>query len=348
MQLQSSLAFAATEHEFTYGGDFSHTEQEGLRDGVGPTFGDPLPSRPFPTTEFDLAGIFLQDEISLLNGQLSLFPALRYDWYELTPQPDPLYLASIPPVSQSDEHISPKFGIVAWPTESFGAFFNYAQGFRAPSPSQVNNSFENLAFGYTSLPNPALGPETSESYEAGVRFRNIAALGAAWTASGSLFAASFDDFISQEVVGGTGARGDPLQFQFVNLAEVEIWGLEGRADADWSNGFGLTLSASFAEGDQIIGGVRAPLESVDPWKLVFGLRYDDPTGRWGGQLSATHAAQKDENDTAGGNFRPDDFTLFDVTGYWRLTTGRRCAPASSTSRMKPIGGGAMCAACPRA
>ena len=319
LQLQSMFTLGSAAHRLTYGGDFSRTEQEGIRDGVGPTFGDPLPSRPFPTTEFDLAGVFLQDEISLLNGQLVLFPAVRYDWYDLNPEPDALYLASIAPVSQSDSRLSPKFGVVAWPTETLGAFLNYAQGFRAPSPSEVNNSFENLVFGYTSLPNPDLGPETSESFEVGVRFRNVEGFGASWTASAAAFAASFDDFISQEIVGGTGAPGDPLQFQFVNLSEVEIWGVEGRADAEWGSGFGLTLSASFAEGDQITGGVRAPLESIDPWKLVAGLRYDDPAGRWGGQVIATHAAQKDERDTAAGNFRPDDFTIFDVTAYWHFT-----------------------------
>ena len=135
LQLQSMFTLGSAAHRLTYGGDFSRTEQEGIRDGVGPTFGDPLPSRPFPTTEFDLAGVFLQDEISLLNGQLVLFPAVRYDWYDLNPEPDALYLASIAPVSQSDSRLSPKFGVVAWPTETLGAFLNYAQGFRAPSPS---------------------------------------------------------------------------------------------------------------------------------------------------------------------------------------------------------------------
>ncbi len=319
VQLQSRFMLGSVQHELTYGGDFSRTEQEGIRDGVGPTVGDPLPSRPFPTTEFDLAGLFLQDEISLLNGQLVLFPAVRYDWYELNPEADPLYLASIPPVSQSDSRLSPKFGVVVWPTETFGAFFNYAQGFRAPSPSEVNNSFENLTFGYTSLPNPDLGPETSESFEVGVRFRNVEVAGATWTASATAFAASFEDFISQEIVGGTGAPGNPLQFQFVNLGEVEIWGLEGRADAEWDSGFGLTVSASYAEGEETTGGVRGPLDSIDPWKLVAGLRYDHSGGDWGGQIIATHAARKAASDADPGDFRPDAFTILDVTAYWHVT-----------------------------
>jgi hemoglobin/transferrin/lactoferrin receptor protein len=347
LQLQSSVSLGSVEHRFTYGGDFSRTEQEGFRDGAGPTVGDPLPSRPFPTSAFDLAGLFVQDEISLLNGQLVLFPALRYDWYELSPETDPLYLASIPPESQSDGRLSPKFGIVAWPTEMFGAFFNYAQGFRAPSPSEVNNSFENLVFGYTSLPNPELGPETSESVEVGVRFRNIDAAGAHWTASAAAFSAAFEDFISQEIVGGAGAPGDPFQFQFVNLSEVEIWGLEGRVDADWDSGFGLTFATSFAEGGEITGGAGAPLESVDPWKLVLGLRFDDATGRWGGQLIATHAAQKDDDETAAVNFRPDDFTILDATAYWNLTERATLRAGVFNITDEPIGGGATCAGCLR-
>ena len=34
----------------------------------------------------------------------------------------------------------------------------------------MNNFFENLAFGYTSLPNADLKPETSTSYEGGIRY----------------------------------------------------------------------------------------------------------------------------------------------------------------------------------
>ena len=32
--------------------------------------------------------------------------------------------------AKSDSRVTPRFGVVAWPTETFGVFFNYAEGFR--------------------------------------------------------------------------------------------------------------------------------------------------------------------------------------------------------------------------
>lgn len=315
-QFESSFDTGGVEHTLVYGGDYSVLRQEGVRDGTVPPTGETFPTRAFPNTDFELGGLFIQDEISFMDGRVVFFPALRYDAYSLDPENDALYTA--PVEGQSDSRVTPRFGVVVWPTETFGVFFNYAQGFKAPSPGQVNNNFANPLFGYISIPNPDLGPETSESAEIGVRFRDVSLFGADLRASGAAFMAQYEDFIEQVVVSGSFTPLDPAVFQFVNLGEVDVWGLEGRADLTWANGFGFTVAASFAEGDSISAGVRAPLESIDPFKLVAGLSYNDPGGRWGGQIVATHVAQKDEDDTLT-SFRPDAFTILDITAYWNLT-----------------------------
>lgn len=316
-QAERSFATGAIQHRLVFGGDYSQTRQEGLRDGTVPSIGDFFPSRPFPNTDYTLAGLFVQDEISVADGRITFFPALRYDSYDLEPEADALYPAAV--ASQSDARITPRFGVVTWPTDDFGVFFNYAQGFKAPTPSQVNNNFSNPIFGYTSLPNPDLGPEESESLELGVRFRGDNLAGAEWRASATAFGGWYDDFIEQAVVGGSFTPMDPAIFQFVNLGEVEISGFEARADLRWANGFGLRLAGSYAEGNDVTGGVATPLDSIDPLKLVGGLSYDDPGGRFGGQLILTYSAQKDEDDACAGCFRPDAFTLVDITGYWNVT-----------------------------
>jgi hemoglobin/transferrin/lactoferrin receptor protein len=334
LQLQDAFNLGGAEHRLTYGGDFSHLEAESLRQGLGPTVGDPLPNKPVPDTEFDLAGVFIQDEISLMNGQLVLSPALRYDSYDLSATDDNLYMPPDPPnndpvAQQSDSHISPKFGVVVWPIETFGAFFNYASGFKAPSPSEVNNFFDNPVFGYTSLPNPDLRPETSNSYELGLRWRDMNLAGARVRASIAAFTADYEDFISQEVVGGSGAPGDPIQFQFINLSEVEIWGIESRLEAAWGDGWGVNVASSYTEGTQRVGGAHAPLNSIDPWKVVAGLSWDAPEGRFGGQFIVTHSTGKSRSDVAetcvdafdssSACYLADGFTLLDLTGYYRLT-----------------------------
>lgn len=315
-QLESRIQVGGVEHRLLFGGDYAVTTQEGLRDGTVPPPGESFPTRPFPITDYTIVGLFLQDEISLLDGRLKLFPALRYDAYDLEPNADALY--SLPTSGQSDSRVSPRLGVVAWPTDKVGLYFNYAQGFKAPSPSQVNSNFANPLFGYTSIPNPDLRPETSEAVELGVRFRGVSLAGGDVRASVTGFAGRYEDFIEQRQVGGSFTPADPAVYQFVNLGEVEIKGIEGRLQASWDNGLGLNVGASLTEGDRTDAGASAPLESVDPWKVVAGLSYDSPERRWGGQAMITHVGRKAADDTAAGNFRPEAFTILDVTAYWRL------------------------------
>ncbi len=319
-----SVFEGAIQHRFVYGLDYSLTTQGAIRGGTAATPPATFPERPFPETEYERVGLFVVDDISLLDGALMFFPSIRFDEYELRPQADALYFGDLS--GQSDSHISPKFGIVAWPTETFGAFFNYATGFKAPAPSEVNNYFENLALGsfgqaYTSIPNPELTPETSEGFEAGIRGRNRRALGAGWDWSASAFATFYEDFISQQIVSGAGSAADPFVYQYINLNEVEITGAEARVTATWERGVSLKFSASYSDGEQVTPAGRAPLETIDPLKLVLGLGYDHASGVWGGQAIVTYAARKDDEDVATPStaFRPDAFTILDLTAHWNIT-----------------------------
>ncbi|UPT61326.1 MAG: TonB-dependent hemoglobin/transferrin/lactoferrin family receptor [Hyphomonadaceae bacterium JAD_PAG50586_4] len=312
------------QNRLVYGIDYSQTTQGAIRGGAVPTPPATFPERPFPETEYERIGLFVVDEISLLGGSLLLFPSIRYDEYELRPQADALYFGDLS--GQSDAHVSPKFGIVAWPTENFGAFFNYATGFKAPAPSEVNNYFENLTLGafgqaYTSIPNPDLTPETSEGFEVGVRGRNWRALGAGWDWSASAFATFYEDFIAQQIVSGSGSAVDPFVYQYINLNKVEISGAEARVTATWAQGVSLNFSAAYADGEQVTPAGRAPLETIDPLKLVLGLGYDHASGVWGVQAVVTYAARKDDEDVAtpATAFRPDPFTILDLTAHWNIT-----------------------------
>lgn len=320
--LQADFVFntGAITQRLIVGFDYSLSTQGAIRGGTVPTPPAVFPERPFPETEYTRAGAFIVDEISLFGGKLVFFPALRFDYYELEAHDDALYTGPIS--SQDGDHVSPKLGIVAWPTDNLGFFFNYGAGFKAPAPSEVNNFFENLTFpgsAYTSISNPDLDPETSDSVEVGIRFRDVSVLGATWRASGSVFQSWYEDFISQEIVGGDGQVATPFQYQYINLAELEVWGLEGRADAAWENGFGFTIAASFAEGDYTLGGVTTPYGSIDPWRVVAGLSYNEPAGRFGGQFIVTYSSRKEANEAPAGAYRPDSFTIADLTAYWNIT-----------------------------
>ena len=328
-QAVSSFTAFDVPHRVVWGADASVTRQEGLRDGTVPPTGETFPARAFPNTDYTLVGLFVQDEISFLDGRLKLYPALRYDWYELEPEVDALYPGLA--IRSSDERLSPKLGAVYWSDSGWGLFANYADGFRAPSPMQVNNSFSNPIFGYISIPNPNLEPETSRTFEAGVRFRDLDLAGGTWQGQAAAFTGEYENFIEQVALTGplpSLCGGFPLCYQYVNLGAVEISGFEARLDGRWDNGFGMTAALGLAEGDARSAGAEFPLDSVDPLKVVVGVSYRQPAGRWGAQAIATYSDRKNLEDVGGlcapGNdtlscYRPDEFTLLDVTAWWRVT-----------------------------
>ncbi|MFD1789759.1 TonB-dependent hemoglobin/transferrin/lactoferrin family receptor [Sphingomonas floccifaciens] len=302
-------------HRVVLGADASRLRQRGLRDGTVPPAGETFPTRAFPTTDFTLAGAFLSDEITA--GPLTLFPSLRVDYYDLSPQADPL-LPTFRAAAQDGSRVSPKIGAVVKVRDGIRLFANYAHGFKAPEPSQVNQFFENVAFGYTSRPNPNLRPETSRSAEAGVRVAH-GGLSLDLTA----FRGVYRGFISQEVVGGAFTPANPAIYQFVNLNRVVVKGGEARFEARVAGGLTGSLAISFADGEVTSPtGSRSPLSTVDPLKLVAGIGYRDVAGRFGGQLIATHADRKELGATlglcSGPCFRPAAFTTLDATAFVRL------------------------------
>ncbi|MDK2758329.1 MAG: TonB-dependent hemoglobin/transferrin/lactoferrin family receptor [Blastomonas fulva] len=314
---RAAFATGPLQHKLVFGADASWTRQQGVRGGTVPPAGEVFPSSAFPVTDYVLTGLFLGDEISV--GPLTLFPALRFDHYKLTPQADPLLPPNFATTSQSGERVSPKMGAVLKLTEEVRLFANYAQGFRAPEPSQVNQFFENLGQGYTSRPNADLGPERSESIEGGIRFVSEAV-----SLSATAFSARYKDFISQEVVGGGFTPANPAIFQFINLDRVKVEGAEARMDLRGRNGITGQLAFSYARGDVIdpAAGTRVPLATVDPLKLVAGIGWRDKAGRFGGQLIATHSARKSDERSTGvctpSCFRPGAFTILDATAFVNL------------------------------
>jgi hemoglobin/transferrin/lactoferrin receptor protein len=318
IQAVSRSELGGLAHRFVYGADYSVTDQRGVRNGTVPPLGETFPTRAFPNTDYTLAGVFAQDEITFADGRVVLYPAVRWDHYEIDPTPDALFVAS-PPASQSDSHVSPKLGVLGRVTDRFSVFANAAAGFKAPSPSEVNNGFANLIANYTSIANPDLKPETSRTLEAGVRWQDTG-----WSAGLTAFTGRYEDFIEQVQLGGTFAPNDPGIFQFVNLQNVRISGVEARGKATLPAGFAISAGAAYTRGRYDTDGVTTPLESIDPLKVVAGLDWRTSSDRLGAQLNATYSHGK-EASRAGdltcspSCFLPGSFTALDVLGWWKMT-----------------------------
>jgi hemoglobin/transferrin/lactoferrin receptor protein len=320
-EARSQFSTGSIAHRLVFGGDLSLTRQSGVRDGTVPPPGETFPTAAFPKTDYLLAGLFLADEVELADGRLTLHPALRFDHYKLDPKQDSL-LPAFDAAGQDGSRLTPRIGAVGKLGGGFSLYANYAMGFKAPSPTEVNQFFANPAMFYSSLPNPDLKPETSRTFEAGLRYGR-------GRLSGSLtgFTGKYKDFISQEVVAGQpGNPANPGVFQFVNLDRVRVKGIEGRAAYVLASGFHADLAFAWADGKVTDpDGERTLLSTVDPLKIVAGAGWRDPDGRFGGELFATHSARKSQDDAEGvcttECFRPGAFTILDATAFFQVAEG---------------------------
>jgi hemoglobin/transferrin/lactoferrin receptor protein len=324
------------EHRMTWGGEWLRTDTAQLRDGlqrnrvtgmVTPSvLPDVFPVRDFPLSETTENALFVEDEILLLDGRLTLVPGLRWDHFDLEPRVDPVFAADnlgINPVAVDESNLSPRLGVVGRLGGSWSLHANYAEGFRAPPYSDANIGFTNLQFGYTALPNPDLESESSRGLELGVRWRASAGF-VALTA----YRNEYEDFIESLRSLGVDPATNLLVFQSQNVDEVTIEGVELRAG--WRlgetfralEGFEFNAAAASARGTDEVAD--QPLNSVDPARLVVGLRYTAADGRWNAELVTTAVRSPERvDDSSGVQFRPPGYAVFDLFGQYRISDALR-------------------------
>jgi len=304
-QAQTQLA----SQRLSYGLDLSRNRIEGLRDGTVPPSGESFPSKPFPNTDFTMAGAFVQDEIDV--GNLSLIPGLRYERYSLQPQAQG-YSGNI--VKLSDQAVTPRLGLIWRAGPGLQPYLQWALGFRAPTPDQVNNGFANPAQGYKTVGNDKLKAEHANSVELGLRGQ----WAETWRWQLSAYRNSYRDFISQQLVSGAGTVADPSVFQYINLNKAHIEGAEARLI--WQATQALNLSAAWAQarGYSSATGVDTPLDTVQPQRLSLTARYEK--GDWGLWGQWQHSAAKDASRiSASSYYATPSYRVLDIGGDYRLT-----------------------------
>ncbi|WP_253188378.1 TonB-dependent hemoglobin/transferrin/lactoferrin family receptor [Leptolyngbya sp. 'hensonii'] len=338
VQLQSRFNLDTVVNQLTYGVDISSTRNERVRNGLESRFNaaglpilttnvigaDNFPVKDFPDSDTFRLGLYIQDEIALDNT-LTLIPGVRFDVYQLSTQIDALYLRNpgATAANFSDSALSPNLGVVWRATPELAIVGRYARGFRAPLYNEINSGFTNLTsptFRYKTLSNPNLRPETSDTFEVGVR-------GAYPQFNFSLtgFYNSYDNFIEAFAPAGidlTLVPGFPVNlFQTQNVARARTYGFELSGEYRFSpqaDGFSLIAGLGLTVGDNLT--TNQPLESVDPFKAVVGFRYRAPENLWGADLIATFAAQPRLRDNRPlGSYTPQGYTVVDLIGYYNIT-----------------------------
>ncbi|MCE2915216.1 MAG: TonB-dependent hemoglobin/transferrin/lactoferrin family receptor [Rubrivivax sp.] len=321
-QFETSLS-GTLPQRLSYGIDASRTRITSVRDGTPnpsapPPFGETFPAKPFPDTDYTLAGAYLQSEIELgglagLPGRLTLIPGLRYDRFMLDPSAEGYGGGAI--VSLSDSAVTPRLGAVWRLADAFAPYAQWSRGFRAPTPGQVNNGFTNVASGYRSVGNPNLQPETAQSLEVGLRGK-----AGGWHWQVAAYDNRYRDFISQEAVSGAGTPADPTLFQFINLAQARIRGVELRGEWRLSPAWSLNAATALTRGTSTRNGVAEPLDSVEPARTALGLRYR--AGAWDLRADVLHAQAKTRDRIRAATpaaFAPVGYTVLDFSARWQAS-----------------------------
>ena len=286
---------------FTYGIDYSKVDTSRLR--TTRTIGGSTDvAKDTPDTDITRSGVYVQNEYS--KGKFDFISGLRYDSYKLDAKPDNY----VPPSAAFDleaDKISPKLALTYNINDDLSSYAQYSQGFRAPAYYEVNANFSNPMRGYTTISNPDLKPETSNSYELGLRGRYSQI---DFDLAG--FYNKYENFIEQLVY--TGVVNGLTTYQTQNVDSAEIFGAELAASYYFNpgkNGFSLFTALASATGDNLTE--NKPLDSVNPFEAKLGIKYASSNGKWDAKLTNTYVgkARVSHNTTT---FVPNSYNVSDL------------------------------------
>jgi hemoglobin/transferrin/lactoferrin receptor protein len=309
IQLKSTANLGFMTHRFTYGayGSFTNTDYR-RRDvltnlNTGAVTVTNAGGFNFANADTVRADGFIQDEMSFLNGRLTVTPGVRYSTYKLDPRPDPFYAVVIgkAPATIEESDLSKKVSGIFKIDENFSIFGNYGEGFKMPTAEQLYTSLPGTTFNL--IPNPDLKAERVKSYEAGLRGRFADSF---FSLSG--FYADYDNFIQ----AFTPVAGSAIDLTYVNLSKVRVWGIEIFGERKLANNWYLNVSASYQRGDQVAspGAMETPF-NVIPLTFVSGLKYLDRELGLQAELIGTFAADV-ERVSAPNLYKPPGYVVFDT------------------------------------
>ncbi|AZO81163.1 hypothetical protein BLM15_02765 [Bosea sp. Tri-49] len=276
-----------------------------------------------PDVDGRLVGLYVQDEIGLLDNRLRITPGVRFDWYEEKPQATPAYSAGgsnpigLPP-SSSDSGWSPRIRLEydllksAPFVKDVTVFAQWAKSFRAPTADELYGRFGGPST-YLRAGNPLLRPEEGNGVDVGVRFGDKQ-LGGSIT----YFYTNYRNYIEQiqlqaPNVGGLYPQGGIVSFR--NIPRAEIQGVELNGQYAFAPNWLVRGSFAYTRGRNKTDDIF--LNSIPPVQGIVAVAYG--TDRWGAEVSAKMAGKRDDVSTvqAGTGFKAPGYAIFNASAWWR-------------------------------
>lgn len=267
-------------------------------------------SSDMPNVNSVVFGMYLEDDIKLLNDRLTITPGLRFDYYKHSPKStaayedsplfDPAYLDGT-----SDSRFSPKLRAAWQATPDLELFAQWSQGFRAPSVTELYQTY-GAPGSYARIGNPDLKTETSNGFEIGAKYDSTD-----YTLGATVFNNYYRNFIDTVTIappGGDFPVGGITGYD--NLDHVRIYGVELSGEWRFADKWRTWGSLAWSHGKNT--DTDEYLNSVAPLRAIVGLGYAAET--WGTDVSLTMASARDK--VSGTGFKAPGYGLMDATIWW--------------------------------
>ena len=310
IQLNSTVKADNKDHKLTYGIDYSSFDTLRLQTTIDNLAGSTEVAKYNPDTVTQKLGVYIQDEFS--SGKFDFIAGVRYDNYDLDATSDAIFQDSGSgdqiAADHSSDALSPS--LVAsynWSPE-LSSYVKYAKGFRSPSFQNINSS-RNPGY-YTTLSNPNLKAEKSDTYEIGLKRntkkQNLAA---------NVFFSKYKDFIEAYKL----IDASTSTYQSVNATDAEIWGAELNSTYYLNEeryGTSFNSRIAYTKGDNNTDNV--PLTTIQPFEGNFSIRYNTEDDSWLHTLTANYVGEpRVESGTT--TFVPDSYFTFDFSTRYKYS-----------------------------
>jgi vitamin B12 transporter len=235
-------------------------------------------------------GVFVQDRLTLRDGQTILEVGARYDHSDVSTQPVPLR-PTFTPSSTKIDRFSPSIGFKQQLTQGLRLHATAGSGFVVPEAGQLTGLDERIVGGRPQITrgNSDLQPESSISYDVGLEWAG---------ARGRLDVAYFNTRVDDRITGITLANppptapaDQPVINSFTNANDADIQGIE--LDTDWqvTPALGVFLNANhFFERKETVAGVERDIRNVAESSVRAGVDYR--RGPFSGRLSARYVGER--------------------------------------------------------